>query len=69
VTIVELSASALTRPLWMVLRTICSALMIAFGWGVMKSAGRNRALRVVGALLFTQAVFGLFWPACSSSHC
>jgi hypothetical protein len=45
-----------------VLGTIYSALMIAFGWGVMKSAGRNRALLVVGALLFAQAVFGMFWP-------
>jgi len=62
-TISELSAiGAPTRPLWMVLGAIYSALMIAFGWGVMKSAGRNRALRVVGALLITQAVFGMFWP-------
>jgi len=62
-TISELSAvGAPTRPLWMVLGAIYAALMIAFGWGVVKSAGRNRALRVVGALLLTQAVFGMFWP-------
>jgi len=61
-TISELSAiGAPTRPLWMVLGTIYSALMIAFGWIVWKSAP-NRALRVVGALLVTQAVFGTFWP-------
>jgi hypothetical protein len=62
-TISELSAiGAPTRPLWMVLGTIYGVLMIAFGWGVWRSSGRNRALRVVGALLITQAVFGLFWP-------
>ena len=62
-TISELSAiGAPTRPLWVVLATIYTALMIAFGWGVVKSAGRNRALRLVGALLVTQAVFGVFWP-------
>jgi pimeloyl-ACP methyl ester carboxylesterase len=61
-TISELSAiGAPTRPLWMALGTIYSALMIAFGWIVWKSAP-NRALRIVGALLVTQAVFGIFWP-------
>src|SRR5207342_509176 len=61
-TISELSAiGAPTRLLWMVLGMIYSALMMAFGWTVWKSAS-NRALRIVGALLFTQTVFGVFWP-------
>jgi hypothetical protein len=61
-TISELSAiGAPTRPLWMALITVYAALMIAFGWRVRKSAP-NRALRIVGALLFTQTVFGIFWP-------
>jgi len=61
-TISELSAiGAPTRPLWMVLGTIYTALMAAFGWIVWKSAP-HRTLRIVGALLFTQAVFGIFWP-------
>jgi uncharacterized protein DUF998 len=61
-TISELSAiGAPTRPLWMTLGTLYGALMMAFGWIVWKSA-LNRALRVVGALLLTQAVFGFFWP-------
>jgi len=61
-TISELSAiGAPTRPLWMVLGTIYSALMIAFGWIVWKSAP-HRALRITGGLLFAQAVFGIFWP-------
>jgi hypothetical protein len=61
-TISELSAiDAPTRPLWMALITVYAALMMAFGWTVWKSAP-NRALRIVGALLFTQTVFGIFWP-------
>jgi len=62
-TISELSAiGAPTRPLWMVLGTIYTILMIGFGWGVVTAEARNRALRVVGVLLLTQAVFGIFWP-------
>jgi Protein of unknown function (DUF998) len=61
-TISELSAiGAPTRPLWMALGMVYSALMIAFGWIVWKSAP-HRGLRIVGALLVTQAVFGVFWP-------
>jgi hypothetical protein len=61
-TISELSAvAAPTRPLWMALITVYTALMMAFGWTVWKSAP-NRALRIVGGLLFTQTVFGIFWP-------
>jgi hypothetical protein len=61
-TISELSAiGAPTRPLWMALITVYAALMMAFGWTVWRSAP-NRALRIVGALLFAQTVFGIFWP-------
>jgi hypothetical protein len=61
-TISELSAIGTpTRPIWMVLGMIYAALMMAFGWTVWKSAP-NRALRIVGALLFTQTAFGVFWP-------
>jgi hypothetical membrane protein len=59
----ELSAiGAPTGPLWMLLGTVYAALMIAFGWIVWRSARANRALRVVGALLMAQSVFGYFWP-------
>jgi hypothetical protein len=34
----------------------------AFGWGVWKSAGPSRALRVAGAAILVAAVMGLFWP-------
>src|SRR5262249_1171583 len=61
-TISELSAiGAPTRPLWMVLGILYAALTIAFGWIVWKSAP-NRALRIAGASLATQALFGAFWP-------
>lgn len=61
-TISELSAiGAPTRPLWNALIMIYAALMMAFGWTVWKTAP-GRALRIIGALLFTQTVFGIFWP-------
>jgi len=62
-TISELSAiGAPTRPLWMLLGTVYSVLMVAFGWIVWKSAPPNRAQRVVGALIMAHGVFGCFWP-------
>lgn len=62
-TISELSAiDAPTRPVWMLLGTVYTVLMIAFGWTVWRCAPPNRALRAVGALLLTQAIFGFFWP-------
>jgi len=62
-TISELSAiGAPTRPVWMALGTVYGVLMVAFGWTVWSRALPNRALRVVGALLVGQAVFGFFWP-------
>ena len=62
-TVSELSAiGAPTRPLWLLLGTIYTALMITFGWVVWTSARPNRALRVLGALLMVHGVFGAFWP-------
>lgn len=62
-TISELSAiGAPTRPLWMLLGTVYASLMAVFGWTLWKSALRNRALRVVGALILAQSVFAYFWP-------
>jgi len=62
-TISELSAiGAPTRPLWMLLGTVYSVLMVAFGCVVWKSAPPNRALRVVGALIVAHGVFGYLWP-------
>jgi hypothetical protein len=51
-TVSELSAiDAPSRPLVIPLLAAHGALVIPFGWGVWKSAGRDRALRVTGALL------------------
>jgi Protein of unknown function (DUF998) len=62
-TISELSAiGAPTRPLWMMLGTVYSVFMAAFGWIVWKSAPPNGRLRVVGALIMAHSVFGYFWP-------
>lgn len=62
-TISELSAiGAPTRPLCVALGLVYTLLVAAFGWGIWKSAGEDRRLRVVGALLIASGVFGLFWP-------
>jgi len=65
-TISELSAiGAPTRPLWIPICIVYEVLMIAFGWGVWVSAGRNGALRVVGVLLLSFGVIGFAWPFAS----
>lgn len=62
-TVSELSAiGAPTRQLWVLLGTVYSLLVAAFGWGVRKSAGRNRFLRIVGVLLLINGICSLFWP-------
>jgi len=62
-TISELSAiDAPTRSLWVLPGAIYTALVIAFGWGVWKSAGRTHVLRVVGSLIVAYGALGLAWP-------
>ncbi|HET9431351.1 MAG TPA: DUF998 domain-containing protein, partial [Chitinophagaceae bacterium] len=62
-TISELSAiGAPTRTLWLVLVTPYTLLMIAFAWGVWKSAGSNRRLRIAGILLLAYGALGILWP-------
>jgi hypothetical protein len=59
----ELTAiGAPTRSVWMQLGGVYTVLVIAFGWGVWKSAGRDRALRIVGGLLVAYGSLGLLWP-------
>jgi hypothetical protein len=59
----ELSAiGAPSRPVWVLLGIVYQVLVIAFGWGVWASAGRNRPLRVVGGLLLAYGVVGLAAP-------
>lgn len=62
-TVSELSAiGAPTRPLWVGLGTLYAILVIAFGWGIRKSTGPNRPLRVVGVLTIVNGVLSLYWP-------
>jgi hypothetical protein len=62
-TISELSAiGAPTRVLWTVLVTPYTLLMLAFAWGVWKSAGSNQRLRSAGGLLMAYGALGLLWP-------
>jgi len=59
----ELTAiGAPTRSLWMQLGAVYTVLVTAFGWGVWKSAGQDRALRLVGGLLMAYGSLGLLWP-------
>jgi hypothetical protein len=59
----ELTAiGAPTRVLWAQLGWIYTVLVTAFGIGLWKSAGRNRAVRIVGALILAYASLGLLWP-------
>ncbi len=58
----ELSAiGAPTRPLLTLTGIVYLFLLIAFGLGVLGSAGRNRALRVTGGLLIGIGLVGLAW--------
>ena len=59
----ELSAiGAPTRMLWSVLAFPYTFLMLAFAWGIWKSAGENRALRITGILLLAYGALGFLWP-------
>src|SRR5580765_6473483 len=62
-TVSELSAiGAPTRALWVVPAAFYTVLVTAFGWGVWKSAGSIRVLRVVGASIAFYGALGLIWP-------
>jgi len=59
----ELSAiGAPTRMLWSVLATPYTFLMLAFAWGVWKSAGENRRLRIAGGMMLAYGALGFLWP-------
>jgi hypothetical protein len=51
-----------SRPLHLVLSPVYSVLVVAFGLGVWWTAGRSRALRVVGGLLVVYALVSWVWP-------
>ncbi len=51
-----------SRPIHLALSPIYSLLVIAFGLGVWATAGKRRALKVMGAGLILYAVNSIFWP-------
>ena len=58
----ELSAiGAPTRPYWLAMSFIYNPLLIAFGVGVWRSAGKKRSLRITGILLIIWGVVGFLW--------
>ena len=62
-TVSELSAiGAPTRSIWVILGTVYTFLVIAFGWGVWNSEKSNRKLRVVGSLIILYGLLGIGWP-------
>jgi hypothetical protein len=62
-TVSELTAVGVaTRPLLVVLGLVWQLLVIAFGGGVLLSAGSSRLLRAAGALLVAYGLLGLAWP-------
>ncbi|MGE5109075.1 MAG: DUF998 domain-containing protein [Sphingobacteriales bacterium] len=59
----ELSAiGAPTQMLWSVLATPYTFLMLAFAWGIWKSAGENRRLRSAGVFMLAYGALGFLWP-------
>ena len=59
----ELTAiGAPTQALWARLGWIYTVLIVAFALGVLKSAGRNRAVAWVGSLILAYASLALLWP-------
>ncbi len=62
-TVSELSAiGAPTRILWVLLAVFYLLLLIAFGWGVLKSAEKNRKLHIAGALIIGYCILNFYWP-------
>ncbi|HWA33090.1 MAG TPA: DUF998 domain-containing protein [Cyclobacteriaceae bacterium] len=62
-TVSELSAiGAPTRTVWIALGVIYTLLIGCFAWGVVRTAGNNKNLRVVGILLLVYAAVNMLWP-------
>jgi len=62
-TVSELSAiGAPTRTVWILLAIPYACLIAAFGIGIIASAKSSRNIRILGRLIFSYALFCLFWP-------
>lgn len=61
-TVSGLSAiGAPTRSLWTSLAFVYTFLMMAFGWGIIKVANDNRAVRIMGVLILAYGALGIGW--------
>ncbi len=61
-TVSELSAiGAPTRSLWTGWAFVYTILVAVFGWGIFKSAGANRAARIMGVSILIYGVLGIGW--------
>lgn len=62
-TVSELSAiGAPTRTLWIWLCSPYTILVMAFAWGVWRSAANNRPLRIAADLMIAYGALGFVWP-------
>ena len=62
-TVSELSAiGAPTRLLWVLLVIWYPLLFVSFGYGVLKAAGQNSRLRIMGSLIIIYCFFNAYWP-------
>lgn len=62
-TVSELSAiGAPTRIIWVLLAMPYLLLLMAFGWGIYKSSGENRQLRIAGSLIIAYCILNFYWP-------
>jgi hypothetical protein len=62
-TVSELSAiGAPTRMLWVMLCTLYSVLVLAFGFGTWLAGNQNKHMETVSILLVVYGVSGFFWP-------
>ena len=57
----ESAIGAPTRSFVVPLLLLYTVLVLAFGWGVWRSAGQNRFLRITGGLLIGIGLVGLAW--------
>ena len=68
-TVSELSAiDAPTRPLWVMLCTVYTLLLLLFGWGMWLVSGEKKSLRTAALLTIAYCVIGIAWPPMHQRH-
>jgi hypothetical protein len=62
-TVSELSAvGAPTRTVWVIFAMFYILTFAGFGWSVLRSAGNNNRLRILGVLILAYCVVNIYWP-------